>query len=272
MLFHIIVLLFSIIYKSSANDNVTNPKARDIIDNYDEKLPLVTVTYTYEENMEVFHLNTVKRTRVLEHINVFLKKYHLDNSNIHVVVTETDGFLRINGISNYNVIPLYNGAYYSHSCSHTNESDPFETIHTRRYRRCSNLKLTCLPFLDDKNRSDNSDSVKLLNKNNFDSDLYENLSDIKDRRLLKHIKSYIQKHSMEKIVNVTQKDGIIKINNELQYKIIPLTEIKSRILQCTYFDKISNSLNYLQVENFYKNNYYDCVNMLLACEHGHEYT
>lgn len=63
---------------------------------------------TYAENSEVFTLDTEGRTSILEHINKYLQNYHLNGEQIHLVVTEFDGFVRVNGVINYNVIPIFN--------------------------------------------------------------------------------------------------------------------------------------------------------------------
>lgn len=286
----VLILKLSVIIIGSVqcttNDNVTNPTAADIIDGYDEKLPLVKVTFIHSGN-KIYTLDMIDRRHILEHINVYLTKFFKStsspssaapgNSDIMLNITEFDGIIRVNGVLAYNVIHMYDESSYFHTCSRTTERDPLEAILTRRSQRCTDLQLACLPLMDDNDRRDiygvvphailNDATIRVYytDRQGVNDDFYEPLSSITDRRLIKHLYEYTKRHSTVKHLYVSLIDGLISINNEFMHKIIPMQELKSRMHHCTRYDKNKNAQVYKRSKDWYKVNYYNCADMYLPC-------
>lgn len=101
----IFCLLFMFAY--ACGENV--PLAQHIISNYEQIKNNVIVKYTFYDNPESYTLDDVAQRDILVHINLYLdKKYSDKTQQITVVMTNVDGFIKINGEMMYTVVPISN--------------------------------------------------------------------------------------------------------------------------------------------------------------------
>lgn len=92
-----------------------------------------------------------------------------------------------------------------------------------------------------------------------------------NHRLLKHINKYLRMFPQHRNLYVKDNDSIITINDWYGHKVMPINEFYPRVRHCAYHHVDRNMQAFDQEYNFYRNQYYNCVDNLLACDHGIEY-